>query len=311
MPRRPGTAAVLGLALASVMPVWAAGDEPTLITVNPHSAYPEGPTVVGGVLYYAEMGNDRVMRFDGASNSLVWTGDGCWPTAVAALGDGSLAVLCHRAGVVARISPAGELLGLTDRDADGRPLNNPNAAAADGAGGIYFSSSGTFAAGAPATGAVFHLDSAGRLSRAAGGIHYANGVAVSPDGKILYVSEHLGRRVLAFDIVGDDGLMNRRTFVALDDLVGNDPARTWEVGPDGLAVDRDGNVVIAEYGAGRLLVVDKAGRLLATLPVPERYVTSSAFNADQTRLYITAPASLISPDSGAVYAVDYPIPGMP
>ena len=43
----------------------SAGGGPALTTVNPDSAYPEGPTVVDGVLYYAEMGNDRVMRFDG------------------------------------------------------------------------------------------------------------------------------------------------------------------------------------------------------------------------------------------------------
>ncbi len=65
--------------------------------------------------------------------------------------------------------------------------------------------------------------------------------------------------------------------------------------------------MIAEYGAGRLLVVDKHGRLLATIPVPERYVTASAFNADQSQLFITAPASLISPNSGAVYSTAYPI----
>ena len=71
--------------------------------------------------------------------------------------------------------------------------------------------------------------------------------------------------MLAFDIADDGSLSDRRTFVALDDLVGADPERSWEVGPDGLNVDRDGNLMIAEYGAGRLLVVDKDGRLVATI----------------------------------------------
>ncbi len=89
---------------------------------------------------------------------------------------------------------------MIDRDEDGRAFSNPNAAVSDGKGGIYFSSSGSFAPGARATGAVLHVDASGRVRRLAEGIHYANGVAVTPDGKILYVSEHLGRRVLAFDI---------------------------------------------------------------------------------------------------------------
>ena len=193
---------------------------------------------------------------------------------------------------------------------DGHAFSNPNAAVSDGKGGVYFSSSGSFAPGARATGAVLHVDASGTLRRLAEGIHYANGVAVTPDGSTLYVSEHLGRRVMAFEIADDGSLSGARTFVALDDLVGRDPERSWEVGPDGLNVDRDGNLVIAEYGAGRLLVVDKDGRLIATIPVPERYVTASAFNAEQTRLFITAPASLISPNSGAVYSTAYPIPAL-
>ena len=166
-----------------------------------------------------------------------------------------------------------------------------------------------FRPSARATGAILHLDASGALTRVAEGIHYANGVAVSPDGATLYASEHLERRVLAFDIAADGTLSNRRTFVALDDLVGADPERSWEVGPDGLNVDRDGNLIIAEYGAGQLLVVDKDGKLVATIAVPERYVTASAFNADQTRLFITAPASLMDPSLGARLRDALPGPG--
>ena len=309
MGKRPGLPALLGLVLIAGASMAAlAGDGPALTTVNPDSAYPEGPAVVDGVLYYAEMGNDRVMRFDGETNTPVWERERCGPTAVAPFGDGSLAVLCHREEIVARISRDGALLDIIDRDVEGRAFSNPNAAVSDRNGGVYFSSSGSFATGAPATGAVLHVDASGTLRRLFEGIHYANGVAVTPDGSTLYVSEHLGRHVMAFDIADDGSLSGRRTFVALDDLVGPDPERSWEVGPDGLNVDRDGNLVIAEYGAGRLLVVDKDGRLIATIPVPERYVTASAFNAEHSRLFITAPASLISPNSGAVYSTAYPIP---
>ena len=309
MVKRVGLPVILGLVLLAGASMLApAGDFPRLITVNPTSAYPEGPAVVDGVLYYAEMGNDRVMRYDGETNAEIWSREGCGPTAVAPVRDGSLAVLCHREEIVARISRDGALLDTIERDVDGRAFSNPNAAVSDGKGGVYFSSSGSFSPEARATGAVLHLDASGTLRRRAEGIHYANGVAVTPDGRTLYVSEHLSRRVLAFDIGNDGALSGRRTFVVLDDLVGADPERSWEVGPDGLAVDRDGNVVIAEYGAGRLLVVGKDGTLLGAVPVPERYVTASAFNAEQSRLFITAPASLISPNSGAVYSTAYPLP---
>jgi sugar lactone lactonase YvrE len=285
----------------------AAAGPSALTVVNPGAAYPEGPSVVDGILYYAEMGSDRVMRFDGTANAPLWSRDGCGPTSVVPAGDG-LVVLCHLEEVVARITRDGGLVGIIDRDRDGRSFADPNAATPDGQGGVYFSSSGVFGPGARATGAILHLAADGTLSRVAEGLHYANGVALSPDRRILYASEHLARRVLAFDVAADGGLANRRVFVALDDLEGGDPDRTWEVGPDGLAVDRAGNLIVAEYGAGRLLVVDPAGALLATVPVPLDHVTSSALNADESVLYITAPASLSAPGAaGAVYAIPYPV----
>ena len=299
-------AVVAALALAA-----GAAAQQRLTVINPDSAYPEGPSVVDGVLYYAEMGNDRVMRFDGKDNRQLWSRDGCGPTSVQPMGDGSLAVLCHREEVVTLITRDGRDVKVIDRDRDGGDFRDPNAAVSDGRGGIYFSSSGLFAPGARATGAILHLSSAGTLTREAEGIHYANGVAVSGDGRTLYASEHLGRRVFAYDIDAEGRLSNRRTFVNLDDLDAPDPDRTWELGPDGLAMAPDGNLVIAEYGAGHLLIVNGAGHLAATVNVPERYVTAAAFSADGRRLFITAPASLVSPNSGAVYAIDYPVPSTP
>lgn len=308
MSRNERCLAALGAGVVLVSLAWApAADAGSALTIiNPASAYPEGPTVVDGILYYAEMGDDRVMRFDGETNAAIWTRAGCGPTTVVAVADGALAVLCHRAEIVARITPDGALLGIVDRDRDGRTFSNPNAGTSDGKGGVYLSSSGSFAPRARATGAILHLDASGTLTRVAEHIHYANGVALSPDRGTLFASEHLARRVLAFDVADDGTLSNRRVFVALDDLVGADPERSWEVGPDGLNVDRDGNLIIAEYGAGRLLVVDEDATLRATIPVPERYVTASAFDEGQTRLFITAPASLMDPSLGAIYATSYP-----
>ncbi len=294
----------LAAALGFALPAAHALD---LVPVNPASAYPEGPSVVDGDLYYAEMGSDRVMRFDGVANHVLWSRDGCGPTSVTPAGE-TLVVLCHREEVVARISRDGALIEIIDRDSEGQPFADPNAAGSDGRGGVYFSSSGVFSPGARATGAILHLAADGTLTRVARDIHYANGVVLSPDGALLYASEHLSRRVLVFDVAADGTLHGRRVFVALDDVEGTDPTRGWELGPDGLAVDRDGNLIIAEYGAGHLLVVDPTGSLVATVPVPQAYVTSSTLNEDQSVLFITAPASLASPDEdGAVYATPYPI----
>jgi sugar lactone lactonase YvrE len=261
---------------------------------------------VGGQLYYAEMGNDRVIRFDGTGNLVFWSREGCAPTSVASAADGGIYVLCHRQGSVVRVSSTGETIAVVDRDEAGQGFINPNAAASDGKGGLWLTSSGVFSPNAPAEGAVMHLDAKGRLRRLAEGIHYANGVALSLDGTILFVSEHLERRVLAFDVGKDGTLSGERVAVDLDALTNAVSDRGWWVGPDGLAVDEKGNLWIAEYGGGRVTAVSPDGRRLATIAVREAYTTAIAF-ADDGRLFITAPASRTPYYGGAVYAIDNPI----
>jgi sugar lactone lactonase YvrE len=302
--RTAGICLALCLALPA-SPVIAAGDTPEV--VNPRSAYPEGPLVVDGDVYYAEMGSDRVMRWDGATNTVLWSRRGCLPTSVARGEGDTLLVLCHREGAIVRIATTGETLGVVGRDETGLLFVNPNASVNDDRGGVYFSSSGDFAPNAPAAGAVLYLAPDGTLRRAVEGIRYANGVALTQDGLTLYVSEHLNRRVLAFDVAVNGSLSAPREFLRLDDVVGADPARGWEVGPDGLAVDRNGNVYIAEYGGGRIVIVDGNASLLATVEVPERYTTAAALIDGERRMVIAAPVSLHDPAAfGKVYVVDNP-----
>jgi sugar lactone lactonase YvrE len=285
----------------------AGGLEAGGATINPKALYPEGPLVDGELLYYAEMGGDRVMRWDGAENHVVWLRNGCGPTSVSQAGGGALNVLCHREEALVRISPSGETLKIIDRDESGLTFRTPNASVNDGKGGVYFSSSGSFSPNAASEGAVLYLDRNDRLRRVAEGIHYPNGVALSPNGKTLYVSEHLSRNILAFDVAEDGTLSDREIFVALDDLVGVEAEQSWECGPDGLAVDRQGNLFVAEYGAGRFLAIDPGGALLEAVAVPEPYITGVALSPDEERIFITAPISRMVPFNGTVTSMVNPL----
>jgi gluconolactonase len=284
-----------------------AGPAPERTVVNAKSSYPEGPLVDGDLLYYAEMGSDRVMRWDGRENQVIWSRQGCGPTSVSRASGGAFNVLCHGEEALVRISAAGETIKVIDRDENGLTFRTPNASVNDRKGGVYFSSSGRFAPGAPSEGAVLYLDRDDRLRRVAEDIHYANGVALSPDGGKLYVSEHLSRKLLVFDVADDGTLSDRRVFVALDDLVGADSGRGWEVGPDGLAVDGEGNLFVAEYGAGRFHAIDPGGRLIDTVTMPEPYITGLAFTPDERRIFLTAPISRMVPFTGTVSSLVNPL----
>ncbi len=275
---------------------WAAGP----VAVNPASYYPEGPLWHAGRLYYAEMTRDRVMIWDGRANRVFWRDKDCGPTSVAPYGAGLL-VLCHRGQRLVALSASGRPLAAFE----GPRTRNPNDSVADGAGGVYFTSSGEFDRRAPATGAVIHLAPDGRLRRLAAGIRYANGI--TRRGDHLYVSEHLGRRVLRFAIRSDGSLAGREIWFDLDRDAPKAPGAHPYAGPDGLEFDRRGNLYIAEYGAGRVLVVDPGGRLVKIIPVPGKFVTNLAFDADGRALYITAPDSITTPPyRGRVWRLSEP-----
>jgi sugar lactone lactonase YvrE len=75
---------------------------------------------------------------------------------------------------------------------------------------------------------------------------FPNGAVVTPDGGTLVVAETFGRRLTAFTIAGDGTLHDRRTFADLPDA-----------SPDGICLDADGGVWVADAsGTGCLRVVE-------------------------------------------------------
>jgi len=243
-----------------------------------NASYPEGALWHQGRLYYAEMGRDVVVVSDLSTHRVFWQRKGCGPVSIAAYGAGEFVVLCHLAHAIVRVSAEGETLKVIDRDHEGSRFAHPNAAAADGEGGIYFSSSGLFSLSAPATGAVLHLDRAGRLARVAEGIHYANGVAVDRVRQRLLVSAHLGRQILAYPLRAGGALGAPLVFFDFDQ---QGLAHAYALaGPDGIEITPSGEVVVAEYGEGRIHKISADGRYLGVQDGFAPFVTDVALLPD-------------------------------
>lgn len=271
-------------------------------TISDDAGYPEGALWHGGALYWAEMTEDRVMRWDGRAATAFWTLDGCGPTAIAPAA-GGFAVACHRADMVVRVDPAGTTRETVTSDADGVPVRWPNDMTGDDRGGVYLSSSGQFAVGAPATGRLLYLPPEGPPHVVAEGLYYANGVALSRDGGTLYAAEHIGRRVLAFDVAAPGSLSASREFADFEALPAS--GSTYSLtGPDGIEIGPDGRVLVAEYGAGRIAVFDPDGAFRGLIAVPERFVTSSSFGPDGA-LFTTGASALTGGARGAVRKLEW------
>jgi gluconolactonase len=263
--------------------------------------FPEGTIFVGSTLYFVDYATSDVLRLVGAKVEKVWHRDGCGANGLIQVPSGLL-VACYESGTVARITLDGKSQETISRDDEGLPFLFPNDLAADAHGGVYFSASGSESS----LGKVYYRSADARVRQVAAGIHYSNGVAVSPDGKKLYVAESLASRLLVFDIAPDASLSGQREFVKLADVVGNVPGGSTarEFTPDGVRVDPYGNVFIGLYRGGGFAVLSPAAKLLKFVPLPGAHHANLAISPDGKSVYVTSNDDA---SGGALLVVPNPI----
>ncbi|GAB5470643.1 MAG: hypothetical protein Kilf2KO_36730 [Rhodospirillales bacterium] len=280
---------LLGGALSAAEPV----------VINPKSAFPEGPVVVGDLLYYVQYGDSKVMTWDGKENQVFWEEAGCGPSAIVPYGQ-SFLVTCYDAGTLVVLSRDGKTESTFDKDKSGQGLLGPNDATADGKGGLFVTASGPWES-APIVGKIYHLDAAGGLTALADDLHYPNGIALSPDGRLLYVVESEAGRVVTFAVDESSGLSDRRSFVVIRQV---DPASGVTAYPDGLKIGPDGNIYIGQYSLGRIVVVTPDGSFVEAIDVPSPAAPNLAFGKEGQIVYIMAVDDVNSaPYWGKVYSL--------
>jgi sugar lactone lactonase YvrE len=108
----------------------------------------------------------------------------------------------------------------------------------------------------------------------------SNGPIFDYERNIGYVTDSIKRIIYSFSI--DDISANgfqKKIFLSLNDVDGN---------PDGMVVDKSGNLWVAMWGSGKVCCFDKNSNLKLILQLPVSKVTSCAFGGSNlNELYIT------------------------
>ncbi len=125
------------------------------------------------------------------------------------------------------------------------------------------------------------------------GLHFPNGMVVTPDEKKLIVNELFGNRISQFDILDDGTLGPRRDFACFGDL-GNeaDLGKRLEqatIYPDGLALDASGSVWFADTLNKRAVRIAEGGQILETVKTdPEGVFAVALGGEDGKTLFMCA-----------------------
>lgn len=247
-------------------------------------------------------GKTSVFRRKAGSNGLAFDAEG-------------RLVICEAEGrTVSRIELDGTRTLLADRY-EGHRFNQPNDLAIDSQGRIYFSDpcygdrskmEMVDADGKPVEG-VYRIDPDGKVTRVI--THEAdrpNGLAISPDGKSLYVADNNNNNVGAartlwkFSLKADGGIdPESRTMV-------HDWGKTR--GPDGMKFDTAGRLFVAaglnkanppyevqDKPTAGVYVFSPEGKLLRFFAIPRDECTNCGFGGEDFKtLFVTAGGSLWS-----------------
>lgn len=258
-------------------------------------------------LYWVDIYAGRLNRFDPATGqNRVWT----LPEPI-----GSFALATDGAVLLALKSGLWRYdLGTQERVALARPEphlpnNRLNDGRCDRQGRFWVGSMQDPVDPAAPQGALYRFDADHRCVPLVDGLFVANGLAFSPDGRVLYHSDSFKavRRIWAWDLDIDDGVIsNRRVFVDTEGMPGR---------PDGGAVDADGCYWMAGNDGGEIVRFTPEGKIDRRIALPVAKPSMLAFGGPRLDvIYVTSirPSSGLEdqPLAGSLFAVEAGVTGL-
>ena len=233
-----------------------------------------------GFLLFSDVPNNHIRKLVPGERSSVFRDDSHGANGNTYDAQGRLYSCESKTRRVVRLDKKGKMEVLAEKW-EGKRLNAPNDIVVRKDGNIYFTD--------PAFGdqadtrelsfyGVYHITPKGVMSLIAKPAGRPNGIAFSPNGRILYVDNSDDRNVRAYDVDRNGEVSNERVVVSNIDGV-----------PDGMKVDEKGNLYITAKG---IAVYTPEGKLLQNIELSETPANCAFGDPDLQTLYITARTSL-------------------
>lgn len=232
--------------------------------------------------------DDSLFFSDIPANAIVRYKDGKVSVANARSGQ-SNGLMFDRSGALIACESQGRLLSRADVPGrpgktivdryEGKRLNSPNDLSIDEQGGVYFTD--------PRYGgrddleldkeAVYYVTADGRISRIIDDLVRPNGIALSPDGKMLYVIDNGTSLLYRYPVQGPG-------------KIGKGERIAYTPGPDGMTVDEKGRLYVTGFEGVCVLTPD--GKWIGVIAVPEQPSNCTFGGKGCRTLFITARTGL-------------------
>ncbi len=270
---------------------WATANRPSAVV----DSFLEGPVFDRhGNLYITDIPFGRIFRIDREKQwSLVAEYDG-EPNGLKFLGPDTLVIADYKNGLLSLHLESGRISPLLERRNTER-FKGVNDLTFDSQGNLYFTDQGQTGMHDP-TGRVYRLrrDNGG-LDLLLANVPSPNGLVLDRTETILYVAATRGNCVWRVPLLPDGGVSKVGVFFST-----NGPS-----GPDGLALDSLGRLVVANPGIGRVWLLDEYAAPEVILESARgALLTNVAFGGDDHRRIFVTDSS-----SGSILCTDLQTPG--
>jgi gluconolactonase len=257
---------------------WADANKPGHLA----DSFLEGPCFDrAGNLYVTDIPHGRIFRIDTDLNWHCAAEYGGWPNGLAIHSDGSLWIADYQRGILC-VDPAYGHVATVLGHRNSESFKGVNDLTFDAHGHLYFTDQGQTGLHDP-TGRVYRFDPvSGRLDLLMANAPSPNGIALSADGKVLFVAVTRANQVWRAPLLGDGSISKMGAFQTF----------FGTSGPDGLALHADGRLVVAHASLGGAFVLNPLGEVTHFVKSPAgTTVTNVAFFPGTSQLVMTESAS--------------------
>lgn len=263
-------------------------------------AFLEGPSFDrGGNLWLVDLAHGRLLRISPAGVwDVVLEYDG-QPNGLAIHKDGSVWIADHRKGIL-KFDPASGQLTTVLSELPNAKLKGPNDLMFAENGDLYFTDQGSTGLHDP-TGRLVRIRAAGAVEVLVDNVPSPNGLVVQRDMRAVFLAVTRDNAVWYVPLLGEDreevGRVGR--FIQMQGGAGG--------GPDGMAMDAEGNLVVAHVMLGSVWIFSALGEPLYRLRSSAGpLITNAAFGGpDGKTLFVTESST------GSLLSVRLPVAGMP
>lgn len=252
-------------------------------------AFPESPRWHKGRLWFSDFFDRVVATVDEAGSRTVEGFVPGQPSGLGWLPDGRLLVVSRLDRRILRLEADGALVehanlaAIATGDLNDMLVDSVGRAYVGNVGfdpHTWFREGGSFA-DVPAS-TIARVDPDGAVHVAATDVRVPNGAALTPSGRRFLVAESFGSRVLSFEVDPSDGSLSDREVWAPT------KGRT----PDGIALDADGCVWVADARSAECVRLSEGGEVLQVVATTQACFACALGGEDGRTLFcLTAPST--------------------